>query len=172
MCSLYKPLFSISASHTLPCPGPPLLRGGAQFGQLLVLLQPKERAAIITHFKSKSADADGEKHDGGENEPEAKKGLLASAGGLVTEVGSGKGDQTGMGEEDSEDAYDNQDEEERLKRKDNQILANFFRPVQRQISEIISDVSCICTSKAAAPQGSVPNAPFALDSDRTPNTFA
>jgi hypothetical protein len=122
-------------------------RAGPQYEQLLVLLQPKERAAIITQFQKKSAEtrhaAEEEHHAEVEGDTDQKKkDLLATATGLVTHVGVGKGDGlTEWVEEDADDAHGEQDQEEKTKRKDNQTLANFFRPVQRQITDIITDVS-------------------------------
>ncbi len=122
----------------------------------------------MNQFKKKSEEAkermEEEKHDSGENGTEPKKGLLASAGGLVVNVGDGNGDLMGWGEEDQEDEHDQQDEEEKIKRKDNQILANFFRPVQRQISEIIRDVSLaasyLCLSAGAPVSNEPPHYPI------------
>ncbi len=117
-----------------------------QFEQLLVLLQPKERDAIVTHFKRKSAEtnttAEKDKHDDGKDESvQKKKGLLASAGGLVVHEAGGR--SMGSCEESAEPEYSScvQDEEERRSRTDNQMLADFFLPVQRQIIDIIRDVS-------------------------------
>jgi hypothetical protein len=115
-----------------------------QFEQLLVLLQPKERDTIVAHFKRKSAEtntrAEKDKHDDDKDESaQKKKSLLASAGGLV--VHKAGGNLMGSCEEGAEYSSCVQDEEERRGRMDNQMLANFFSPVQRQIVDIIRDVS-------------------------------
>jgi hypothetical protein len=134
--------------YLLPCCA---LREGFQFEQLLELLQPKERAAIVTHFKCKfgesNACSEEEKHCDGENETDQKKeGLQASAGGLAVHVAGGSGDGSqadslGCTKEGVTDLHSKQHEEEKTKIKNKQMLAHFFHPVRRQIAEIVSDVS-------------------------------
>jgi hypothetical protein len=132
--------------HPLPCCA---LREGEQFEQLLVLLQPKERAAIVKHFKCKSGESstcsEEEKHCDGENETGQKKAVLqASAGELVVHMAGGScdgSDSLGCTKEGVSDLHSEQHEEEKTKMKNKQMLANFFHPVRRQIAEIVSDVS-------------------------------
>ncbi len=84
---------------------------------------------------------DEDKPEGGESETDQKKkGLLAAGGGLVAGVESGDADSEDY-IQDAEDEQCELNEEAKIKKKDTKILANFFCPVHRQISEIISDVS-------------------------------
>ena len=93
--------------------------------------------AIAPDEEEKQADCRGKNETG-----RKKQSLLATAVGLVVDEADEKHNGLVLCDEEGVDYLGcEQDKEEKSRRLENHLLANFFRPVQRQIVEIIKDVS-------------------------------
>ncbi len=103
---------------------------------------------IVLQFQRKLAETQSHKEeenqDNGESETEQKKKNVLASGlglGLVSSTAAENSDcLNGWGNDDTNDMLGENGEEEKVRR-NNQVLATFFRPVQRQIIDIVNDVS-------------------------------